>query len=96
MLLINTDFWKEYQCEEKIIHHLTHERHRYFIVDQDIINVLFRDKIKYLHLKYNFKDEYYSSRELIEEAYAKPYIYHCMGAMTGRPWEQDNIHPQND
>ena len=114
VLLINTDFWKEYECEEKIVYHLTHERNRYFIVDQDIINVLFRDKIKYLHLKYNFnsgyyiygidgsikiynfKDAYYSSRDLIEEAYQKPYIYHCMGAMTGRPWEQDNIHPQND
>ena len=48
VLLINTAFWKEYQCEEKIVEHLTNERHRYFIVDQDIINVLFRDKIKYL------------------------------------------------
>lgn len=113
VLLINVDEWKKNQCEEKIIHHLLHERNRYFIVDQDIINVLFRNKIKYLHLKYNFnsgyyiygikgsfkiygfKKECYSDIRLVEEAYKKPYIYHCMGAMTGRPWEQDNIHPQN-
>lgn len=114
VLLINTSFWREYQCEEKIVDHLTNERHRYFIVDQDIINVLFRDKIKYLNLKYNFnsgfyiygiegsikiygfKDEFFSSRELMEAAYKKPYIYHCMGAMTGRPWEEDSIHPQTE
>lgn len=113
VLLINHDFWLEYKCEEKIVNHLKNVRNRYFTVDQDIINVLFRDKIKYLHLKYNFnsgfyiygikesikmynlKPSYYSAIELIEEAYKEPYIYHCMGAMTGRPWEQDNIHPQN-
>lgn len=113
VLLINIEEWKNYQCEEKIIHHLLNERNRYFIVDQDIINVLFRDKIKYLHLKYNFnsgyyiygikgsfkiygfKKECYSDIKLVEEAYRNPSIYHCMGAMTGRPWEQDSIHPQN-
>lgn len=114
VLLINKDYWDEYECEKKIVYHLSNVRNRYFTVDQDIINVLFRDKIKYLHLKYNFnsgfyiygikesikiynlKTEYYSTLEQIEEAYENPLIYHCMGAMTGRPWEQDNIHPQND
>lgn len=114
VLLINKKFWDEYECEKKIVHHLSYVRNRYFTVDQDIINVLFRDKIKYLHLKYNFNsgfyiygikesikiynltDEYYSTVEQINEAYKAPVIYHCMGAMTGRPWENDNIHPQND
>lgn len=114
VLLINTEFWREYKCEEKIIYHLSHVRNKYFTVDQDIINVLFRNKIKYLHLKYNFnsgfyiygiegsikiynlKDEYFSTRKQIEEAYKSPIIYHCMGAMTGRPWEKGSIHPQND
>lgn len=114
VLLINKKFWKEYKCEEKIIYHLKNVRNRYFTVDQDLINVLFRDRIKYLHLKYNFnsgfyiyginesmkiynlKPEYYSSINLVKEAYNDPFIYHCMGAMTGRPWERNNIHPQND
>ena len=113
VLLINQPFWREYACEEKVADHLLNIRNRYFTVDQDIINVLFRDKIKYLHLKYNFnsgfyiygikesigiynlKPAYYSDITLIKEAYENPYIYHCMGAMTGRPWEQNNIHPQN-
>ena len=114
VLLINKPYWDEYGCEKKIVHHLTNVRNRYFTVDQDIINVLFRDKIKYLHLKYNFnsgfyiygiqesikiynlKSEYFSTVEQIQEAYDNPIINHCMGAMTGRPWEQHNIHPQND
>lgn len=114
VLLINKRYWDAYECEKKIVYHLSNVRNRYFTVDQDIINVLFRDKIKYLHLKYNFnsgfyiygieesvkiynlKSEYYSTLEQIREAYKNPIIYHCMGAMTGRPWEQDNIHPQND
>ena len=45
---------------------------------------------------YDLKDEYYDDYETIRKAYDKPVLYHCMGAMTGRPWEEDSIHPQND
>lgn len=114
VLLINQLFWKEYQCKEKILNHLSTVRNRYFTVDQDIINVLFRDKIKYLAIKFNLNSgfyiygvkesfyiydlniSYYVSPEEISCALKKPYINHCMGPMTGRPWEQDNIHPQNE
>lgn len=113
VLLINQKIWQKEKCEEKIIHHLKKIRSAYYTVDQDIINVLFRKKIKYLDLKYNFnsgfyifgikeslkmyglKPPYYNSVKEIEKAYKNPIIYHCMGAMTGRPWEQDSIHPQN-
>lgn len=114
VLLINQKKWVENDCEGQIINHLKNVRNGYYTVDQDIINVLFRDKIKYLDLKFNFnsgfyiygikgslrlynlKNEYYNTAQEIEEAYKKPILYHCMGAMTGRPWEEDNIHPQND
>ena len=114
VLLINKDFWHNYNCEKKIINHLLNVRNRYFTVDQDIINVLFRDKIKYLDIKYNLNSGFYiyginesfriygldetffTPKYIIEKALKKPYINHCMGAMTGRPWEQDNFHPQNE
>ena len=113
VLLINTSMWEEEHCEEKIVNHLKNVRNRYYTVDQDIINVLFRGKIKYLDLKYNYNcgfyiygieeslkmyeltPEYYNTKEEIAKAHQNPIIYHCMGAMTGRPWEQDSIHPQN-
>ncbi len=44
---------------------------------------------------YDLKEPYYYSEDVIKKAYANPTIYHCMGAMTGRPWEKDSIHPQN-
>jgi len=114
VMLINQKMWKSEHCEEKIVDHLKNVRNGYFTVDQDIINVLFRDKIKNLGIKYNFnsgfyiygileslkmydlKKPYYYSAEEIKQAYDNPTIYHCMGAMTGRPWEKDSIHPQND
>lgn len=113
VLLINQEMWRSEHCEERIVDHLKNVRNGYYTVDQDILNVLFRDKIKYLDLKYNFnsgfyiygireslkmyglREPYYNSVEEIQKAYDNPVIYHCMGAMTGRPWEKDSIHPQN-
>jgi len=114
VLLFNQKEWVKYKCQNKIVEHLRNVRKGYYTVDQDIINVLFRNKIKYLDLKYNFnsgfyiygikeslkmydlKSNYYNTIEEIKTAAESPIIYHCMGAMTGRPWEQDSIHPQNE
>ena len=114
VLLINQNNWNKEKCTEKIIDHFKNVRNGYYTVDQDILNVLFRKKIKYLDIKYNFnsgfyiygikeslkmynlRDEYYDSYEKIKNTYNNPIIYHCMGAMTGRPWELNSIHPQND
>lgn len=113
-LLVNQKEWVDYKCQDKIVEQLKEARSGYYTVDQDIINVLFRDKIKYLNLTYNFnsgfyiygikeslkmydlKPGYYNTEEEVEAAAKHPAIHHCMGAMTGRPWEQDSIHPQND
>lgn len=114
VLWINQDNWRKLECEKKIFHHLATVRSRYFTVDQDIINVLFREKITYIDIKYNLNSgfyiygipgsfyiydldpSYYVTQNDVKAAMAKPYINHCMGPMTGRPWEQDNFHPQND
>ncbi|MEO6513735.1 MAG: glycosyltransferase family 8 protein [Candidatus Saccharimonadales bacterium] len=113
VLLINQKEWLGQNCQEKIVEHLSDVRNGYYTVDQDIINVLFRDKIKYLSLTYNFnsgfyiygiseslkmydlKPAYYSTEEEVTKVAKSPILIHCMGAMTGRPWEQDSIHPQN-
>ena len=113
VILVNQKMWVEYDCLGKIINHLKNVRHGYYTVDQDIINVLFRDKITYLNLRYNFnsgfyiygikeslkmyglKPSYYDTYDTVKKAMENPALIHCMGAMTGRPWEQDSIHPQN-
>lgn len=113
VLLVNQRMWRRERCEARIIEHLRSVRHGYYTVDQDIINVLFRHKIKYMPITfnynsgfyiygikeslkiYNLKNEYYTDINEIVSAFDKPRIYHCMGAMTGRPWEADSIHLQN-
>jgi len=114
VLLVNQPEWIRENCEEKITHHLKNVRSGYHTVDQDILNVLFRHKFKYLDITYNYscgfyifgikeslkiyglKPDYYSTYEEIAAAYDDPVIYHCMGQMTGRPWELNSIHPQNE
>lgn len=114
VMYINQKLWRERKYEERILEHLKNIRNQYFIVDQDIINVLFSKEIKYLDLTYNFncgfyifginnskkiyklKEPYFHKEELIENRMKNPIVNHCMGAMTGRPWELYNSHPQNE
>ena len=113
VLLINQKVWIEEECKQQIIDHLLYKRSGYYTADQDILNVLFRNRIKYLDLKYNFNSGFfiygiqnsinmygltknvYNTVEEVENAQKDIHLYHCMGAMTGRPWENNNIHPQN-
>src|SRR5574344_1726254 len=112
--IFNKTKWDKEKCEEQIENHLKNNRNKYYLGDQDILNVLFRKQYKKLDITYNFnsgfyiygiketfylydlKPNYYYSYEEVAKCYDNPKILHCMGAMTGRPWEKDNIHPQKD
>lgn len=114
VILVDLKKWKDEECESKIVEHLRNQRSAYYTVDQDIINVLFRNMIAYLDPRYNLnsgfyiygvkeslkmyglKTPWYDDAETIKKAMAAPAIHHCMGAMTGRPWEQNSIHPMNE
>lgn len=115
ILLIEKKKWRSAQCTDKIIDHLKEVHCKYSVADQDIMNVLFRDRINVLSLKYNFNPSfylfgiegalslyqtsstiYYSKNDIINALDEGPAIYHCLGGMTGRPWEKKNYHPQND
>lgn len=112
VLYINQKLWRKHKYEKQIINHVNKIRNKYYLADQDLINVLFRNKIKYLNLTYNFnsgfyiygvknihklyklKYPYFHETNLINEVIKNPLVIHCMGAMTGRPWEENNSHPQ--
>lgn len=115
IMLISRSNWKDHQCTKRILDHLQNVRSRYFIVDQDILNILFRNEMTYFDISYNFNscfyiygienslrihdlnDDNYTRKARIEVVMEEgPAINHCMGAMTGRPWEKKSIHPQND
>jgi len=70
------------------------------VTDQDIINMLFADKIQYVDLKYNFyinniinhfERHYYPfcfTRDVIEDAFLHPVIIHY--ALPEKPWKYSN------
>lgn len=113
VILIDRDGWRGSRYEERIVDHLTQVRSKYYIVDQDIMNVLFHAEFTYIDLRYdvnpsfeiygventlrmyNLRPPYYNSAEEVRSELQHPVVYHCMGAMTGRPWEEKSIHPWN-
>ncbi|MCL2848588.1 MAG: hypothetical protein FWE61_00915 [Micrococcales bacterium] len=114
VILVDRAAWRAERYEERIVDHLTSVRATYYIVDQDIMNVLFHDEYTYIDLRYDvnpsfeiygveatlamydLRPAYYNSADEVRTELAVPVVLHCMGAMTGRPWEQNNIHPWND
>lgn len=115
VMLISKPNWERANCKERIIAHLKDVRSKYFVVDQDIVNLLFRHEIMYISPTYNFNscfyiygveytfkiydltDEIYIPKTCLEKILKEgPVINHCMSAMTGRPWEHNSIHPQNE
>lgn len=115
VMLISQPNWMAHHCTERIVEHLTKVRSKYFVVDQDIMNVLFRNEMLYMSATYNFNacfyiygvdysfkiyhltDDIYIPHEELQRILDEgPVINHCMSAFTGRPWEHNSIHPQNE
>lgn len=55
----NVKKWKSDKCEEQIEYHLKNVRNKYFLGDQDILNVLFRNDYLKLNITYNFNSGFY-------------------------------------
>jgi len=76
--------------------------------DEPLLNILFNNRIKRFHLKYNapthifvttpkdilkYYDKKCTSIDEIEESKNNTVIYHLAGGVFGRPWESDNKNP---
>lgn len=59
IMLISQPNWIAKRCTERIIEHLTTVRSKYFVVDQDIMNILFRHDIRFMSATYNFNTCFY-------------------------------------
>ncbi len=112
ILLFDQKAWIRNQCQQQLVDHIHECRTRYYLCEQDLMNVVFRGRIAYLPVKYNLNSGFYifgaelsyklyqlnpyafSDIEEVKEAMAHPVVHHLMGAMTGRPWEAKNTHPQ--
>ena len=85
-----------YTVDQDILNVLFRKQIKYLDLKYNFNSGFYIYGIKESLKMYDLKDEYYHTIHEIEEAYEKPVINHCMGAMTGRPWEQNSIHPQNE
>ena len=100
VILFNTDAWKEKECLKFIRIFVKECRPQLLLAEQDILNLLFMDKIKRLHQKYNFVYTYTimpikygskvwqwdnSMKKEIEEE--RPLIFHCMPIFGRHPWD---------
>lgn len=105
VMLINQRRWQGEKCEQQIIDHWQHHKSDYLFADQDITNVLFGNKIKRLHAKYNFYSKNFMlhphervlmniDRKELEEIHRDgPVCVHCIDeSWRSRPWFKGNQH----
>lgn len=112
VILFDLINWKKNQCTEKIIQHLKEGNIHYGSPDQDLLNVVCKNKIKCMDLKYNmqpihlvfktkdyfrcYPKEAYYSEEEINHAAKHAVIYHFFRFLGEFPWNKGNLHPDNE
>lgn len=101
MLLMNLKLMRDKGVEHRLLQEV---EHKYKIQDQDILNVICHDKVKYLHLKYNFmirlKNKRYWKRFMssfgleFKQALRHPVIIHY--ADREKPWSHEGLSYEED
>ncbi|MDD3412687.1 MAG: glycosyltransferase family 8 protein [Lachnospiraceae bacterium] len=104
--------WKKGKYSEKIANHVKTIRAHYPSPDQDLLNIVCRNRIKLLkpqfnlqpiHLAFSLADYFrwfcrtgYYQVEEIREAKEKPIIFHFFRFVGEFPWNKDNVHPDKE
>lgn len=112
VILFDLINWKKNQCTEKIIQHLKDGNIHYGSPDQDLLNVVCKENIKCIDLRYNmqpihlafktkdyfrsYPKEAYYSEEQVKDAVNHAVIYHFFRFLGEFPWNKGNLHPDND
>lgn len=60
VMLIDVNQWKINECQERILRHMRNVNASYPFIDQDIINIVFKDNIKTLPWNWNVFPYYYT------------------------------------
>ncbi len=101
-LLINLKKWREDHIEEKFFKFLKKHNDKFIFHDQGIVNGVLKNKILYLHPKYNLLGNFqgisynkaikragypnYYNKKIIEEAQNEPVFVHFCGGPLTKPW----------
>lgn len=109
VVLFHVDAWKKEQCVERIRSFVKEFKPKLRLADQDLINLLFRDRVRCLPQRYNYIYTYtllpfsygdkvwkwgrLRARELKKEK-KLAVIYHCMPVFHLHPWDEGAYVPQ--
>ena len=63
VLLINLDYWRENQTAEKLIEFIYQNPDKCVYPDQDALNFILHDNVKFLEYKYNYQEFFYIPKE---------------------------------
>lgn len=92
VLLINLSYWRENHVKKDFIDFIQKYPERIAVVDQDVLNYVFREKKIMLPIKYNFSNGFLTKKtnynwekykEEVLEARKNPIVVHYAG---GKPW----------
>ena len=92
IMLINLDFWRKENIEEKLFNYIEENQDKIKWQDQDIINDVLQNSIKELDTKWNY--QYFSYEEINEENLKESNILHLSGRF--KPWLIPFEHPIYD
>lgn len=94
MLLINLEYWRKMECYNQFIECINKYSEYIKFHDQDVLNICFYDKCKWLPLTYNFQSsfiflpqyqaDYSEIKEEIEQMKHDPAIIHYVS--SSKPW----------
>lgn len=104
VLLINLDYWREYQMKTKFLELIVNEPEKIVLHDQDVLNITLNDQKLNLPMKYNAQSGYFHYRKYSElgdrydeywpelkEAITDPVIIHYADKI--KPWHVEDSHP---
>ncbi len=109
ILVINLKKWREINFKQRVLEFVKKHNNNVIHHDQGIINGICKNKILYLHPKYNlmpemimmtekqlrklYKIKNFYSEEKLEEARKNPCIVHYISKFYNRPWFKECNHP---
>ena len=105
VLLINTEYWKNNKIKYKLIEFIYNHPYICLYPDQDALNIILHNQVKYLPYKYNYQEILYTTdfRNLfihrskwhsILNDRKEVKIIHFTGNI--KPWHVECRHPQKD
>lgn len=104
MMLINLDYWREYDIQNKTLQYIFENQDVCIAHDQDGLNKTLSNTIKLLNPRFNLQLDFWKSTEAlfihrkhfegIKHAIKNPCILHFTG--SEKPWHKECVYPLKD